>query len=221
MPDPLSSSCPTVSLSCPTPIGHLTFPLVMPDSDRASLPLQIAGQAGNDDMVPCTSFSSVMPDRLIVMLDTDRASLPLQIAGQAGNDDIVPCPFLFSVMPDPLSSSCPTPIGHLFPSRLPVKPAMTIWYHALPPLSSCSTFSSLSCPTISLSCPTPIGHLTFPLVMPDSDRASQIAGQAGNDDMVPCTSSSLVMPDPLSSSCPTPIGHLTFLLVMPNHDRAS
>ena len=32
----------------------------MPDPDRASLPLQIAGQAGNDDMVPYTS-SSVMP----------------------------------------------------------------------------------------------------------------------------------------------------------------
>ena len=55
----------------------------MPDPDRASLPYQIAGQeiagqagndekgsrndektAGNDDMVPCTSFSSVIPDPL-------------------------------------------------------------------------------------------------------------------------------------------------------------
>ena len=94
---PSSSSCPT-------------FSYVMPDSDRAShfsprharpsltscptsighlYPLQIAGQAGNDEKT-------------------------------AGNDDMVPCPFLFFVMldllflvmPDPLSSSCPTPIGH-------------------------------------------------------------------------------------------------------------
>ena len=38
-----------------------SFFLVMPDPDRASLPLQIAGQAGNDDMVLCTSFFSAMP----------------------------------------------------------------------------------------------------------------------------------------------------------------
>ena len=85
--------------------------IVMPDPDRASLPLQIAGreiagQAGNDDMVPCTSFffvmssfSYVMPDRLIVMPDSDRAS---QIAGQAGNDVRVPCTSFSSVMPDRL-----------------------------------------------------------------------------------------------------------------------
>ena len=76
----------------------------------------------------------------------------------------------------PSSSSCPTPIGHLFPSRLPVKPAMTI-APGNDDMVPCTSFFSImpfmfpSCPTVSLSCPTPIGHLTFPLVMPDPDRA--------------------------------------------------
>ena len=103
---------PSLTSSCPTPIGHL-FHLQIAGQE-------IAGQAGNDDMVPCTSFFSVMPflhyrharPSFLVMPDSDRASLPHQIAGQeiagqAGNDDMVPnnddmvpCPSS-SVMPDP------------------------------------------------------------------------------------------------------------------------
>ena len=49
--------------SCPT-----LFPLhARPDRASQIAGQEIAGQAGNDDMVPCTSFSSVMPD-------PDRAS---------------------------------------------------------------------------------------------------------------------------------------------------
>ena len=45
--------------SCPTPIGHLS-PLQIAGQE-------IAGQAGNDGMVPCTS-SLVMPDRLFLVM---------------------------------------------------------------------------------------------------------------------------------------------------------
>ena len=46
------------------------------------------------------------------------------------------CPTLFPRHAQPSLTSCPTPIGHLYLSRLPVerlpvKPAMTIWYHAM------------------------------------------------------------------------------------------
>ncbi len=124
------------------------------------MPFQIAGQAGNDERVPCTSFSPVMPDLLLrharlrsgislfpsVMPDPDRAS---QIAGQAGNDDMVPCTSFSSVMPDLLLR------------------------HARPSPPSCPTFSSVM--------PDPIGHLTFPHQI----AGQEIAGQAGNDDREP------------------------------------
>ncbi len=104
MPDPLS-------LSCPTPIGHLTFPLVMPDplpSSRPTpighlyptrLPVKPAMTVWYHAMTiwyhalpssPSCPSSSVMPD-------PDRASLLLQIAGQAGNDDRVPAMTTFCI----------------------------------------------------------------------------------------------------------------------------
>ena len=191
-------------LSCPTPIGHLTFPLVMPDRiivmpdlDRASHFSPCHARPS-----PCHARPSLTscPFLFLVMPDPDRASLPHQIAGQAGNDGMVPCTSFFSlVLPFPPLSSCPTPIGHLSPTRLPVerlpvKPAMTIWYHALPSSPSCLTPLSSSCPScsrharprsgISLfpsSCPTPIGHLRLPVERLPVKPAMTICG-TGNDD---------------------------------------
>ena len=78
--------------------------------------------------------------------------------------------------------------------RLPVKPAMTIWCHALPSSPSCPTlFPRHARPSLTSSslpsCPTPIGHLRLPV------KPAMTICCTGNDDMVPCTSFSSVMPD--------------------------
>ena len=64
---------------------------VMPDSDRASLPLQIAGhkiagQAGNDERVPAMTIAKTITS-------TRSFSCPALSSPS--------CPFLFLVMPDP------------------------------------------------------------------------------------------------------------------------
>ena len=124
--------------SCPTPIGHL-YPTRLPVKPAMTIaPCNDDGKGNNVYtflFLSCPTFSYVMP-------------------------------FTFPSCPT-VSLSCPTPIGHLYLSRLPVerlpvKPAMTIWYHALPSSSSCHP-SLTSCPTVSLSCPTPIGHLRLPV----------------------------------------------------------
>ena len=150
--------------SCPTPIGHL-------DPTRLPVKPAMTKAPGNDDMVPCTSFSSVMPDLLL------RHARPSHCHARPRSGISLfhsSCPTIFPRPALSSSLSCPTPIGHL---RLPVKPAMTVWCQTMTiapgndDMVPCTSFFSVMS--------------SFFLVMPDPDRASlpfQIAGQAGNDD---------------------------------------
>ena len=149
LPRPALSS----SLSCPSSslvMLDLLF-LVMPDPDRAS---NFSPRHARPSSPSCHPSSSSCPTFSYVMPDPDRAS---NFSTRHARPDRASHFSTRHARPSHCHARPRSGISILPVKRLPVKPAMTIWCHALP--------SSL--------------------VMPDSDRASlphQIAGQAGNDD---------------------------------------